>query len=87
MLPSKIKGTKTAKIRVIKEHAKKAKDPALWPIYSRVKDWDFDAKKNKRAAPTGAANSKPGVKATPHNAGILPSSAGSASVDPTPASS
>ena len=41
ILNSKVKGTKTAKVRVAIEHRERAKSPALWPVYSQVRDWDF----------------------------------------------
>ena len=47
MLTSKIKGTKTAKIRVAKEHRERAKDAKLWPIHCQIRDWEFGPKKIK----------------------------------------
>ena len=44
MLASKVKGAKTAKIRVAKEHKEKAKDPSLWPIHCQIRDWQFTPK-------------------------------------------
>ena len=41
LLNSQLKGTKTAKVRVSIEHRERAKNPALWPLYSRISDWDF----------------------------------------------
>ena len=47
MLSSKIKGTKTAKIRVAKEHRDRAKCATLWPLYSQIRDWEFGPRKVK----------------------------------------
>ena len=44
MLTSKVKGARTAKIRVAKEHKEKAKNPSLWPIHCRIRDWVFSPK-------------------------------------------
>ena len=41
LLNSKVKGAKTAKVRVEKEQEMRAKNPAIWPLHSRVRDWDF----------------------------------------------
>ena len=45
MLSSQIEGTKTAKVRVAREHKERAKAPSLWPVHSRIKDWEFDRNK------------------------------------------
>ena len=42
LLNSQIKGTKTAKVRVAREHRDKAKNPALWPIHCVIRDWNFE---------------------------------------------
>ena len=56
MLQSKIKGSKTAKIRVAREHRDRAKCPSLWPLNCRVMDWDYDfAKKNHPGRPGSLA--------------------------------
>ena len=47
MLNSKFKGTKTAKIRVAKEHRKKATNNAIWPLGCFVRDWEFTPKKDE----------------------------------------
>ena len=47
MLGSKLKGTRTAKIRVAKEHKERAKDPSLWPVHCQIRDWEFGPKKTK----------------------------------------
>ena len=45
MLPSKFKGTKTAKIRVAREHREKAKAKSIWPLHCLIRDWDFSRRK------------------------------------------
>ena len=40
MLGSTIKGTKTAKFRVAKAHEGRAKNPSIWPLHCRIRDWD-----------------------------------------------
>ena len=47
MLGSKIKGTKTAKIRVAKEHRERAKSAALWPVHCQIRDWEFGPRESK----------------------------------------
>ena len=57
LLQSQIEGTKTAKVRVAREHGERAKDPALWPVHCRIRDWDFSAAKprdNKRPNNVGS---------------------------------
>ena len=39
LLNSKKKGTKSAKVRIAIEHRNKAKEPEIWPRYTRVQDW------------------------------------------------
>ena len=46
LLNSQVKGAKTAKIRVAREHREKAKNPAIWPLHCIVRDWNFD--KNRK---------------------------------------
>ena len=41
---SKIRGTKSAKVRVSIEHRDKAKNGELWPLYCRIQDWIYKAK-------------------------------------------
>lgn len=38
---SKIKGCKSAKVRVALEHRDKVKDENVWPKHSRVQDWIY----------------------------------------------
>ena len=45
MLNSKFRGTKTAKIRVAREHREKAKNQSIWPIHCQIRDWEFGRKK------------------------------------------
>ena len=45
MLKSKFRGTKTAKIRVAREHRDKAKNRELWPLYCQIRDWEFGPRK------------------------------------------
>ena len=40
MLGSSINGTTTAKVRVAKAHEQKAKNPSIWPLHCRIRDWD-----------------------------------------------
>ena len=47
MLGSIIKGTKTAKVRVAREHEKRAKNPSIWPIHCQIRDWNSDPKARK----------------------------------------
>ena len=54
MLGSTIKGTKTAKIRVDREHEKKAKNPSIWPIHCHIRDWNSE----KTAGKMGSAVAK-----------------------------
>ena len=48
LFKSGIKGTKTAKVRVAKEHRERAKAPDIWPIHCQIKDWNFSKRKEKR---------------------------------------
>ena len=41
---SKIKGTKSAKVRISIEHKENAKDEAIWPEHIRVQDWMYKPK-------------------------------------------
>ena len=45
---SKIKGTKSAKVRVDLEHKERVKDAELWPPHCRVQDWLYKAKAAKK---------------------------------------
>ena len=47
LLNSQVKGTKTAKIKVAKEHRERAKNASIWPLHCRIKDWDFESAKNR----------------------------------------
>ena len=47
LLTSGIKGTKTAKVRVAREHKDRVKDENLWPIHCKIRDWIY-APKNER---------------------------------------
>ena len=49
MLGSSIKGTKTAKVRVAKAHEQRAKDPSIWPLHCRIRDWDNDKTRGQRS--------------------------------------
>ena len=45
ILSSKIRGTKSAKVRVAREHRERAKSPDIWPQHCRIADWvNFKAK-------------------------------------------
>ena len=48
MLKSQIKGTRTAKIRVAREHKERATSGKIWPLHCQVRDWDFSQSKKKR---------------------------------------
>ena len=48
MLASKFKGTKTAKIRVAKEHKDRAKSASIWPVHCQIRDWEFGPKKGQK---------------------------------------
>ena len=39
ILSSKIRGTKSAKVRVAREHRERAKSPDIWPQHCKVADW------------------------------------------------
>ena len=39
ILNSKILGTKSAKVRVAREHKDRAKSPDIWPEHCRIADW------------------------------------------------
>ena len=41
---SKIKGTKSARVRVCLEHREKAKHGNTWPEFTRVQDWIYKPK-------------------------------------------
>ena len=49
MLGSKVKGTRTAKIRVAREHRERAKNPELWPIHCQIRDWDYGQRKDRKS--------------------------------------
>ena len=49
MLNSKIKGTRTAKIRVAREHREKAKNQSIWPLHCQIRDWEFGRRKGEVA--------------------------------------
>ena len=53
LLNSNVKGTKTAKIRVEKEQEMRAKNPAIWPLHSRIRDWDFSRTKKENRGESG----------------------------------
>ena len=48
ILSSKIRGTKSAKVRVAREHKDRVKAPEIWPQYCRVADWVNFKKKVSR---------------------------------------
>ena len=39
ILSSKIRGTKSAKVRVAREHRERAKSPDIWPQHCKIADW------------------------------------------------
>ena len=39
LIPSKIKGTKAARVRVFREHRNRVKEAKVWPVGCRVADW------------------------------------------------
>ena len=43
---SKIKGTKSARVRIAIEHKEKCKNAEIWPMHCRVSDWVFKKKNN-----------------------------------------
>ena len=48
LLNSSIKGAKTAKVRVVREHKDRVKDANLWPVHCRISDWIYGSKDTKR---------------------------------------
>ena len=57
VFPSKIKGTKSAKVRVVLQHKERVKDAQLWPKHSRVQDWLYKPK-GERQAKLGSENGR-----------------------------
>ena len=57
MLNSQVKGTRTAKIRVAREHKDRAKNPSIWPLHSRIQDWDFGRKKRENGSQSSVSQS------------------------------
>ena len=51
MLGSSINGTKTAKVRVAKAHEDRAKDPSIWPLHCRIRDWDESKTRGQKQRP------------------------------------
>ena len=56
ILSSKIKGTKAAKVRVVREHKNRVKVPDIWPEHCKVADWINFKKRPKPANATGSGN-------------------------------
>ena len=57
ILSSKIKGTKSAKVRVLVEHKSRVKAPEIWPTHCRVSDW-INLRKRTQNGPTEAPKSQ-----------------------------
>ena len=60
LLNSGIKGAKTAKIRVAREHKERVKEAELWPKFSKIRDWTYlprNVVKDKRPTVAEGANS------------------------------
>ena len=53
ILSSKIRGTKSAKVRVAREHRERAKSPDIWPQHCRVADWVHFKKSERPVTTTG----------------------------------
>ena len=47
LLSSKIQGTKSAKVRVAREHKDRAKSPEIWPLHCKIADWVNFKRKNR----------------------------------------
>ena len=47
ILSSKIQGTKSAKVRVAREHKDRAKSPDIWPMHCKIADWVNFRRKNR----------------------------------------
>jgi hypothetical protein len=45
---SRIKGCKSSKVRVAREHAEKIKDGNIWPMHCRVQDWIYKPKSARK---------------------------------------
>ena len=56
ILSSKIRGTKSAKVRVAREHRDRAKSPDIWPQHCRIADWVHFKKKDRSATASAHEN-------------------------------
>ena len=56
ILSSKIQGTKSAKVRVAREHRDRAKSPEIWPQHCKIADWVNFKRKSRPVGAIGNDN-------------------------------